>query len=517
MTNQNRLDRIDWFLLGIPALTAVILHVIAIRDFGYFRDEFYYLACTDHLAFGFVDQPPLSILLLAWIKVMFGESLIAIRILPAIAHGLMILVTGLFVHALGGKRFALLLGGFAALAPVGNLLIFHYYSMNFLDILIWQILIYIVIRIIQTDNSRLWLLFGLTAGIGLQNKISILFLGFGLVVGLLLTPHRKLLKDKYLWLGAAIAGLLFLPYVIWNAINGWPTLEFMHNARSFKMAAVSPIGYFMGQLLYNNPLAVIFWLAGLGFFLFHPEGKEYRIFGWIFLTIYILFTVQQAKDYYAAATYPILFAAGAVLWERWYSEGWRIWLRPILILYLILAIGLFAPFTLPILSADKTIDYMQSIGIQGQPGENHKMGLLPQHFADMHGWPEMVEAVGNVYNTLSEEEKANCLVYVRNYGQAGAIDLLGGKYGLPKASCAHNNYWLWGPPDWDGKAAIILGWSRDIEENLTDLEQRFESVEHAATFTHPYNMPYESSRHWFICRNANFSFTEIWQQEKHFN
>jgi len=325
------------------------------------------------------------------------------------------------------------------------------------------------------------------------------------------------LKDKNLWLGAAIAGLLFLPYIIWNATHNWPMLEFMHNAKTFKMAAVSQVGFFMGQLLYNNPLAVIFWMAGLGFLIFHPQGKQYRIFGWMFLAIYILFTIQQAKDYYTAATYPILFAAGAVIWERWLKSGWKIWLRPIPILYLILVIGFLAPFTLPILPVEKTIAYMQASGIQGNPGENHEMGVLPQHFADMHGWEEMVQTVGDVFGGLSEENQEGCLIYVRNYGQAGAIDLLGEEYGLPKATCAHNNYWLWGPPDWDGEVAIILDWSDNIQENLSDLEQRFESVEHAATFSHPYNMPYESNRHWFVCRNANFSFTDIWQQEKHFN
>jgi hypothetical protein len=515
--HRKRMDRTDWFILGIPALAAVLLHLLAIRSFGYFRDEFYYLACADHPAFGYVDQPPLSILILKLVRMTLGDSLPAIRLLPALSHGLLVWMTGLLVRSLGGGRFATLLGCIAALAPVGNLFLFHYYSMNFLDILFWQILIYLVIRVIQTGNMRLWLLFGVVAGLGLQNKISILFLGFGLIAGFLLTPHRKILKDKNIWIGAALAGLLFLPYLIWNAALDWPMLEFVHNAKTDKMAAVSPAGFFMGQLLYNNPLAALIWIAGLGYLFFHPEGKTFRLFGWMYLAIYILFTFQQAKDYYLAAAYPVLFAAGAVIWERWLKLGWRAWFKPALILVLVLSIGCFAPFTLPILSVEKTIAYMQSIGIQGTAGENHEMGVLPQHFADMHGWEEMVKTVGNVYGGLTEEDKAGCLVYVRNYGEAGAVDLLGKKYGLPKATCAHNNYWYWGPPEWDGKVAIILGWSDNIQENLADLEQRFESVELGATFTNPFCMPYENNRHWFICRNANFDFKEIWQHEKHFN
>jgi hypothetical protein len=174
------------------------------------------------------------------------------------------------------------------------------------------------------------------------------------------------------------------------------------------------------------------------------------------------------------------------------------------------------PVTLPVLPVEKTIAYNQKIGIEGVPGENHEMGVLPPYFADMHGWEEMVKTVADVYNSLPNAEKKNCVIYVRNYGEAGAIDLLGKKYGLPGATCAHNNYWYWGPPEWDGKTAIIFGWSHSLEDNLQDLESRFENVNLAATFTNPYCMPYESNLQIFTCRNANFDFEEIWQHDKHF-
>lgn len=506
----------DWMVILPAALTAVVAHILAIKGYGIFRDELYYLACANHPAFGYVDQPPLSIWLLKLICLVFGNSVAAIRVLPALASGVWVYMTGKIAREFGGGRFAMLLASVAALAPLGNLFIFNYYSMNFLDMIFWQILFLILIRLIKTQNTHYWLWFGLTAGLASLNKISILFFGFGLAAGLLLTKNRIFLKSKHFWIGLGLAVVIFLPYIIWNALHDWAMLTFIHNAKAYKMAAVSPLGFLMGQVLYNNPVNILIWIIGLIFLLFYRSAKEFRLFGWLFLAIYALFTIQGAKDYYLAAAYPVLFAGGAVLWERWLNRKAGLFLRPLLILYLVIPTVFLAPVTLPILPLDQTISHIQKIGIQGQPGENHQMGSLPQHFADMNGWPEMAAAFADVYRQLSPEEQKNCLIYVRNYGEAGAIDYFGPQYGLPKATCAHNNYWLWGPPEWDGKIALVYGWNDDVQANLDDLHNRFESVVLAGTFTDPYCMPYENNRPIFICRNATFSFKDIWQHEKHY-
>lgn len=505
----------DFMLIGYFATISLVLHLLAIRGFGYFRDEFYYIACSEHLDFGYVDQPPLAMLLLKLIRLAFGDSLLAIRILPALCGAAFVFLTGIIARELGGKKFSLILASAAALAPIGNFFIFHMYSMNFLDVIFWQAVILTVIRIIKSENPRYWLVFGLIAGFGLQNKISVLFLCFGILLGVLLTRQRKHLKSKYLWLGLALAAFLFLPYILWNMAHGWPTLEFMQNARTYKMAEVTPLGFLKGQILYNNPAALIIWLVGLWFFFFHKEGKKYRVFGWMYLSIYILFTIQQAKDYYLAPAYPILFAGGAVQFENWLKKkSWR-WLKSTLISLILIPTLFFCPFTLPILPVEKTISLIQWSGITGNAGERHELGALPQHFADMFGWEEMVATVAGVYQRLSPEEQSKCIIYVRNYGQAGAIDLFGKKYNLPKATCAHNNYWLWGPPkDKTGEVVIVFGTSSDLQRSYEDLRPHFEEVEHAATIQCKYCMPYENNRPIFICRKMKRSIQEIWEQER---
>ncbi len=504
----------DLAIIGYIALFNLILHLVAIEGFGYFRDEFYFMAGSDHLDFGYVDSPPLSILLLKLVRLIFGDSATAIRLLPVLGGALFVFLTGLLARELGGKRFAMILAAIAAFAPIGNFFLFSYYSMNFLDMLFWLACFLIVVRIIKTDNPRYWLVFGLTAGLGLQNKISVLFLCFGLFVGIILTDNKKYLKSKYLWLGAALAGLLFLPYILWNMSHGWATLEFMHNARTYKMAAVSSLKFLTGQILYNNPATLIVWLAGLGYFFFHPQGKKYRLFGWMFLAIYILMTLQQAKNYYLAAAYPILFAGGAVLWEAWLLQRRRRWPKPVLVTAILVPALILCPLALPILPVDATIDLVQFIGVASDIGERHRLGPLPQHFADMHGWEKMVATVADVYSSLSPQEQSRCLIYVRNYGQAGAIDLLGKKYGLPKATCGHNNYWWWGPGDWDGEVAIVFGIHRGVQISLESLRPHFESVQHVAMTQCRYCMPYENNWPIFVCRGLKHSWQENWATKR---
>jgi hypothetical protein len=505
-------------VIALIAVFDLVLHLVAIKGYGYFRDEFYYIACSNHLAFGYVDQPPLSILLLKAVRLIFGDSIVAIRILPVIGAALFVFLTGLLARQIGGKKIGMILAAVVAFAPLGNFNNLHTYSMNFLDQFFWLATFFILVHIIKSGDTKYWLLFGLVAGLGLENKISVLFLGFGLFVGLVLTSERKHLKDKYFWLGMSVAGLLFLPYLIWNMTHGWAHLEFIHNAKAFKITQVSPLEFLQGQILHNNPAIFIIWLVGLGYFLFNKAGRPLRLFGFMYLAIYVLFTIQSAKAYYLSPVYPILFAGGAVQFELWFQKRWR-WVNVLIATGTLISTLVLCPIALPILPMDSP--YLHKLfhitGVDKNSSERHEMGTLPQHYADMHGWEEMAAEVGRIYQSLTPVEQSQCLIYVRNYGEAGALDLLGAKYGLPKASCAHNNYWLWGPPQWSGQIAIIFGEDQDLQKSTDDLERRFAEVEHAGTFTNDYCMPYENNRPIFICRGANFTFQQIWANEKHYD
>jgi 4-amino-4-deoxy-L-arabinose transferase-like glycosyltransferase len=501
--------RKDFIIIGLFSMVALILHLVAIEGFGYFRDELYYFSCSNHLAFGYVDHPPLSILLLKFIRWVLGDSLLAIRLLPAVMAAVFVFFTGIIARELGGKRFALALASVSSLATSGNFFIFSVYSMNFLNLIFWQVCIYIVLRIIKDKKPEYWIYFGIAAGLGLQNKVSILFLGVGLLVGLVATGEREYFKSRYLWLGGTIAGLLFLPYILWNLFHGFPTLEFIQNAKLLKMARISPLDFFLGQIIYNNPVTFLVWMIGLGYFFFNQKGKQFKLFGWMYLSIYLLFTLQQAKDYYLAGIYPILFAAGAIQVEIWLKSTKIKGIKALLILGMLLPTLFLCPVTLPILPVETTAAFSKKLGLV-KSSENHEMGVLPQHFADMQGWEAMVEKVAKVYHTLSEEEKKECLIFATNYGVTGALNFFGKNHGLPPAFSGHNNHFFWPPKDFFGKVVIIVGGDEEGHH------KNFEQVTQADRTHCQYCMPYENNKPIFICRGFKYSLKEIWPTVKKF-
>ena len=500
------------------ALFKLVLHLLFHADYGYFRDEFYYIACSDHLALGYVDQPPLSIFILAVGRLVLGDSLFVIRLLPALAGAGVVVIAGFIARELGGGKFAQFLTGLSVIASPVILGLNRFYSMNAFDILFWTIAACIVILILKRENPRLWLIFGVTIGFGLLNKYSIGFLCVGLVAGLLLTTNRRHLINKWFWLGNIIAFGIFLPHIIWEIKYGFPSIVFMRNATLYKNLPTPPIEFLMGQFLEIGFGNALLWLPGLFYCFLHREGKQFRLFGWMYIVIFAVMVATNAKVYYLSPIYPLLLALGAVAVEKFTGRVRWNWFKPTVIGLVALS-GMFTmPFTIPVLSVERFIEYQNFLGLSPPQEERHEMGVLPQHYADMFGWEEMVETVSKVYQRLTPEEQSECTIFVWNYGEAGAIDLFGEKYNLPKATCSHNNYWLWGPPkDRTGDVTIIFGTSSDVKRSLEDLSSYFEEIVHEATFTCTYCMPYENNRPIFICRKAKSTFQEIWSELRHYN
>jgi len=313
------------------------------------------------------------------------------------------------------------------------------------------------------------------------------------------------------WAAGLLAFVIFLPHIIWQIKHDWPTLEFIRNATLYKNYPVSPIEFLLGQILNMHPFNFPIWLAGLFYYLFSREGKQYRVLGLIYVVISILFVVQKAKVYYLAPAYPMLLAAGALVCEKFvYQRAWY-WLKPTLVAFLVIGGILTAPYALPVFPVETFMKYARFLGIQTVKEERHEMGTLPQHFSDMFGWENMTAIVARVYHSLSPEEKANCGIYVQNYGEAGAIDFFGKAYHLPKAISGHNNYWLWGPQDYSGEIMIIVG--GDIEDH----KRVFNDVKQVDVITNEYAMPYENNLPVYLCRGLKQLMKEVWTQTKDFD
>jgi Dolichyl-phosphate-mannose-protein mannosyltransferase len=496
-------------IIGLAACK-LLVHLYAGRHYGYFRDELYYLACSRHLAWGYVDQPPLIALITWVVRHALGQSLPAIRVLPALVGAGEVAVAGLIARELGGQWLAQGLAALSVLVAPGILALDSFLSMNAFEPLIWMGCAWLLIRLVKTGNDKLWIWFGVLAGVGLENKYSTLIFGAGIVLGLLLTPQRRLLESRWLWIGGAIAALLFLPNLLWNIHHHFPFLELQANIRhSGRDVALRPAGFFAEEILTMNPIALPVWLAGLWFFFATKAGKPFRALGWAWLFTALVIVTLSPRIYYLYPAFPLLFAAGGVMWEDWLhlQPLWRKLAWPAL---LAITGAVLAPMAIPLLPPETYMSYTKALHF-GQPAvETHRLGPLPQLFADQFGWEEMAATVARVYNSLPPDVRRKTAIFGQNYGEAGAIDLFGPRYGLPPAISGHQSYFLWGPRGYTGESVIVMA------DNQQQLERLFASVQKVAHVEYPYSMPYE---HFdvFYCRGLRQPLAELWPRVKNWD
>ena len=494
----------------VIAAVKLCVHLYAGRHYGYFVDELYYIACSDHLDWGYVDQPPLIAFLTKIARLLLGDSLPAIRLLPALAGAGTVLLTGLIARELGGGRFAQGIAALAVMVAPGFLATDNLLSMNAFEPLFWSGCAYLLIQIIKTGDQRLWLWFGLLAGIGLQNKHSMLIFGSGIVVGLLLTPESRFFRTPWIWIGGALALVIFLPNLLWNIHHHFPFLELQENIRrAGRNVPLPPLTFMLQLTLTMLPLTLPIWLAGLWYYS-SPKGKAFRSLGWAWLFTVGSIMVLNPRIYYAFPAFPIVLASGGVAWEAWLARPRLWWVKSGYAAAMVLVSAIFLPFAIPVLPVESYIRYSEWMHFQPPRIEIHRLGPLPQLYADQFGWEGMVATVARVYSNLPPEVRARTAIFGQNYGQAGAIDFFGSKYGLPKAISGHQNYFLWGPRDYTGESVIVMQGQQE------ELEKWYGIVEKVATVDHPYSMPYE---HFdvFYCRNLKWPLRDVWPQVKNWN
>jgi hypothetical protein len=480
--------------------------------YGYFRDELYYLACARHLAWGYVDHPPLSIGVLATTRYLYGDSLVAIRVVPAAVGTLVIGLTAALVKTFGGSIRAQGLAALGVLVAPEYMASSHYYSMNCFDVLFWTLAALFAARALAAEKGRErlpWILLGIALGLGLENKLSMLFYGAGLTFGLVLSPSRRVLLTRWPWVSGVLAIAFIVPYVLWERAHGWPTREFIHNATTEKMASISPLAFFRAQVDGMMPLSAPLWLAGLGALIASKRLAKWRALGWAFVFVFVLLVVnEKSRAGYLSPAFPPLFAAGAVFVDDWFSA--RIWAYPAAAIVLMGGGTAVLPFALPILPVPSFIEYAKKLGQTPASDENKDMGPLPQFYADMFGWKEMTQNIALVYAALPEEDQRDAAIYASNYGEAGAIEQFGPELGLPVPISGHNNYWLWGPRGASGRVVILVGSSPER------WRKRCESVDVAAVFSHSLAMPYENGLRISVCRQTHESLDALWPALKHF-
>ncbi|MGD0725302.1 MAG: glycosyltransferase family 39 protein [Spirochaetia bacterium] len=512
MQNDRRLFGLSGFGLLVCAFAAAkfLVHILTGQNYGYFCDELYTIALSKHLALGYVDVPPLVPFLHALSRVLFGESLLAIHIFPSLAGAATLVFVCLITRELGGRLFAT---GVAALgfiiAPVW-LILDSFFCYDSIDQLVLAIFLYLLVRLIRTENKRLWMALGVTAGIAFLTKATILFLGPGLLIALLATKQRRHFLTPWPWFAVGIFLVIISPYVIWQYVNHWPTITYWGRYSGQKLYHSSIPEYLVNIVLTMN--AVLVPLIGIGLYRIFRRfgGTRYTLFGIMFLVTFVLLFVLHARAMMLAEVCIPLIAAGAVWVEEVLTgPAWKKGVRIAAVSCMVAGGILVAPVTLTLLPLPLMQSYTQTFSFLFKPVKdfNDPKSEYPQEFSNRIGWDDLVRTVSDVYHTLPPEDQAKAGIFCDWYGPAGAIDLLGPRYGLPHAVTGHMNYYRWGPGESIWEVMIF------VTANIDPFRPFFGEVQQKARITNDFAMLYNRNTV-YVARNPFWSSKVIWAELK---
>jgi 4-amino-4-deoxy-L-arabinose transferase-like glycosyltransferase len=482
-------------VLGAAALLVVLELAVAAR-YGYHRDELYFLACARHLAWGYVDQPPFVPAVARVATALFGTSVVGLRMFPALAGGAAVVFTALTARELGGGRRAQTLSALAAATSAQVLATVHLLSTAAFDLFFWSAVSLLAVRLLRTRDQRLWLAIGAVTGVALLNKYNIGFLVAALVFGLLAGDQSWALRGRYPWAGAAIALLIWSPNLVWNAQHSWASLAMLHALHEENASLGASISFIPLQVLIVGPLLFVFWLAGLRLLFRHPFARPIAV---AYVALLLVDVLSGAKPYYLGGIYFALFAAGGVWFEQRVSaRSGRHRVRRMGALMLLGAV-VALPLTLPVLP----------VGAQAKSGWE---GDINKDLSATVGWKRVVRQLDAIARTLPASERAKVVVLTGDYGAAGAVDLYGGRFGLPHAISGHNNYWWWGTRGAAEGATVIA-----VNLDRSYLQTIFASVISAGAVDTGYGIwTEERGAPIFICRYQTRTWARIWPGAKHY-
>jgi len=495
--------RSDLGALVLVAVAFLVLHVATNGHYGFHRDELQTLDDARHLDWGFVPYPPITPLIGRVELLLFGTSLIGFRFFSAVAVSGIVVLAGLMARDLGGSRHNQLLAAVAAgIAPISLVqgAVFQYVSFDYL----WGVTAtYLLVRLLKSEDPRWWVPIGTVLGLGMETRYTMGVLIAGIVGGVLLTPARRFLLNRWLWVGVGVSLLVFLPNLIWQMQHHFISLEWLSYLRARDLRQGRYDGFFREQLLTCvNPVTALLPMRGLWFYFFRPEGKRYRLLGWTFAVSFAVFALARSRPYYTAPLYPMLLAAGSVWLGTWLSQLRPAWSR---LVYGVQWTAIFAggaaliPLLLPVAPIGSGVWRVTS--------------KMFDQFREEIGWPDLARSVSGVYDSLSAEERRHTGILTGNYGEAGALNLYGPELGLPHAMGLTNSFWYRGYDPRLPQTVIVAGFDLDEGRRL------FASCEVAAKNTNPFGVVNEESHNHpdiLLCRNLRMPWDVYWQRDRRF-
>jgi Dolichyl-phosphate-mannose-protein mannosyltransferase len=489
----------DYAILIYIALATVVIHLLTGGRYGFHRDELATLDDARRLAWGYVAYPPVTPFLGRLSLLLFGTSLVGFRFFAAVAQAIAVVLTGLMAKELGGGRGAQLVAALAAIpfCLAGGALM-QYVSF---DYLFWVLTAYFVVRLLKSDDPRWWLAIGASIGFGTLTKYTMGVFAIGILSGVLLTDARRFLKSKWLWYGTALSVLIFLPNLVWQAQHQFISLDFLKHIHA-RDVRIGRTKNFLPDQLNMTLLALPLWLAGLFYCFFSSKARPFRALGWMYVLPLVFFVVAKGRGYYLGAAYPMLYAAGSVWGEQWVSglrQGWRLTLRAALWVALWADIAIVFALMLPVAPINSGW-WKVSSKIQGD-------------FVEEIGWPELVQTVAQIRDALPAEDRARMGILAGNYGEAGAINLYGGQYGLPPAISGINSFWERSYGDPPPETLIVVGLSAHF------VQEHFATCKLVAQAWNRYGVQNEETKDHpdiRVCRGLRPPWPEFWKDFRYY-
>jgi len=501
MNRNKQFNNILFFLAFIKLILSFFLQN---NFYQPHRDEYLYLAEAHHMAWGFMEVPPL-LSVFAWITNLFGGGTFWIKIWPDLFGAFTFLLVGQIILSLGGKIFALILGWLPFVVD-GYMRLFFLFMPNFLDVFFWTLMAFTLLRYIQKPENKWLYYFGISVGFGMMSKYSVAFYTLSLLAGLLMTGQRKIFLNKHFYFASFMALLIFLPNLFWQYNHRFPVIHHMGELQNEQLKYNSAVGFIISQLLMNFP-CVFTWIAGLIFFFRSEKGKFFRTFGWAYFFVIALLIALRGKDYYALGAYPVLFAFGAFYLEELTSMQFK-WIR-YLVTGFSVVVGLYAlPLLMPMARPSSLTKYYKITGLNKTgffKWEDQQYHPLPQDFGDMMGWKELAQKTGAVYNSLPPFEKQKTFVYCRGYYSAGALNYYRKEAGLPEVYSDNASFLLWMPDNYNIKNLILVAHQLPDKDDV--VFQQFEKL----IIKDSMNMPLfrENGMKIFLYENGNDSVNTI--------
>jgi len=481
-------------IIVILALVKFVVHAIANNNYGFHRDELLHLSVSEHLDWGFFEFPPFIAFLGRLSHIFFDYSLWGTRLFPTLAGIAILVLCCLIAKELGGKSKALFLAGICVLAFLPFYRNHTLFQPVAFDQLFWTLGFYFLIKYLNSEHKKYLIFWGITLGIGLLNKYTILVWAFGILIGLFFYKRGALFKNKWLYISAFISLLVFLPNILWQVQHDFPLIRHLQELNESQLDAAGPFDFGLEQLYF--PFTLIVSLFGIAAFLIDKNLKKYRAIGVAALVTFFTMWLLSSKPYYIFAIYPVLFAGGAVKIAALVKR------KPVFV-YVIAAVVLlpsipFIPELTPILPIEKFVSYTNKKEVNGRVE-------LTGDYADMFGWEEQVKLVDSVYTSLSEKERGTTILWAENYGEAGALKILGKKYGLPNPISRHGSFWSWGYQNKNATTWISLGNEQEA------VAYAFEECTLVKIIRHTYAIGEENGIPIYICRKPKVDIEQWWK------